>query len=118
MKRALFAAAISIAVACGGEGGGGGDDGAHVPDASDVVIGANTTVSAFDGEHVYFGGEPNRRTVDTQVTFPAPGLRYSKVTLRLGLRCPMGGCDWWDRLGHLSLVQPVHVVASGRQVFS
>ena len=106
MKRALYAAAVSMTVACGGGSGGGGGGGADNLDASDVMIGANTTVTAFDGEHVYFGGEPNRRNVDKQVTFPAPGLRYSKVTLRLGLRCPMGGCDWWDRLGHLSLVQP------------
>ncbi|HVK73387.1 MAG TPA: peptide-N-glycosidase F-related protein [Kofleriaceae bacterium] len=105
MKRALLAVAVSFAVACGGGGGGGGGDAAE-PDASDVTIGASTTVVAFDGEHVYFGGEPNRRNVDKEVTFPAPGLRYSKITLRLGLRCPTGGCDWWDRLGHLSLVKP------------
>jgi len=102
MKRALYAVAVSMAVACGGGGGGGADE----PDASDVVIGANTTVVAFEGEHVYFGGEPNRRTVDKPITFPEPGLRYRKVTLRIGLRCPTGGCDYWDRLARLSLVRP------------
>jgi Peptide-N-glycosidase F, C terminal/Peptide-N-glycosidase F, N terminal len=54
---------------------------------------------------VYFGN-PNRRSVDVAVTFPAPQLRYARVTLRLGLRCPTGGCDWWDRLGRLSVLLP------------
>jgi hypothetical protein len=96
--RAAVALVPLIVAACGG---GGSKD----PDAPGVPIGATTTVTAFDGEHVYFG-EPNRRTVDVEVTFPAPELRYSRVTLRLALRCPTGGCDWWDRLGRLSLVLP------------
>lgn len=87
------------AAACGG----GGDDDA--PDAPALVAGMNTTVTALDGVHVYFG-DPNRRTVDTEVTFPAADLRYTRVTLRLGLRCPTGGCDWWDRLAHISILRP------------
>jgi hypothetical protein len=90
-----------MVVACGN--GGGSDDGVVPIDAPSVPVGSDTTVVAFAGEHVYFG-DPNRRTVDKLVTFPAPELRYSRVTLRLGLRCPTGGCDWWDRLAHLSLV--------------
>ena len=86
---------LALAGACGG------DDGVAPPQP-----GADTTVVALGGEHVFFG-EPNRRTVDVPVTFPAAGLRYTQVTLHLGLRCPMpGGCDWWDRLGHLSLLLP------------
>lgn len=74
-------------------------------DSPAIVAGPNATVVALTGEHVYFG-DPNRRTVDVPVTFPAPDLRYSKVTLRLGLRCPApGGCDWWDRLGRLSIMR-------------
>lgn len=98
--RAVFTLGLALVIGCGG-GGGGGD--ATEPDAPAVPVGTDTTVIALDGEHVYFG-DPNRRTVDVAVTFPAPELRYSRVTLRLGLRCPTGGCDWWDRLGHLSLV--------------
>jgi hypothetical protein len=92
----LFAPALgalaTALLACGS-----GDD---TPQA-----GASTTVTAFTGEHVYFG-DPNRRTVDAEVTFPPAGLRYASVTLRLDLGCPTGGCDWWDRLGHLSIVRP------------
>ena len=78
-----------------------GDDGGPPP----LEPGPTTTVVALAGEHVYFG-DPNRRAVDVAVTFPPAGLRYTKVTLRLGLRCPSpGGCDWWDRLGHLALVR-------------
>jgi hypothetical protein len=25
--------------------------------------------------------------------------------LRLALRCPVGGCDWWDRLGRIAIVR-------------
>jgi hypothetical protein len=67
------------------------------------VVGEDATVTAFDDTHVYFGVE-NRRTVEAQVSFPAPGQMYESVTLTLGLGCPTGGCDWWDRLGHLALV--------------
>jgi hypothetical protein len=104
--RAVRALALALVIGCGGgNGGGGGGDDTTAPDAPTVPVGMDTTVVAFDGEHVYFGGKPNRRTVDKAVTFPAPDLRYSRVTLDLGLRCPTGGCDWWDRLGHISLVQ-------------
>lgn len=93
MRRALLVSLV-LAAACGS------DDAAAPP-----PIGVDTSVTAFAGEHVYFG-DPNRRSVDAAVTFPAAELRYSSVTLHLGLRCPTGGCDWWDRLGHLALVRP------------
>lgn len=93
---------IGTVVALAGCGGGGDDD---APDAPALVAGSNTTVTALDGVHVYFG-DPNRRTVDTEVTFPAADLRYTRVTLRLGLRCPTGGCDWWDRLARISILRP------------
>ena len=82
---------VAGALACGGS------QSASV-DAPAVVAGADTTVTGFSGEHVYFG-DPNRRSVDAPVAFPAPGLRYSAVTLHLGLRCPTGGSApstrWW-----------------------
>lgn len=102
MRGTAVAFALVLVVGCGG--GGGGEPDATEVDAPSVPVGTDTTVVGFDGEHVYFGGDPNRRTVDKAVTFPAPDLRYSRITLNLGLRCPSGGCDWWDRLGHLSIV--------------
>jgi hypothetical protein len=102
MKAVLLRAIVAVTMAACSTSGGE----SSTVDTPSVSVGTDTTVVAFDGEHVYFGGEPNRRTVDKDVTFPAPELRYSSVTLKLGLRCPpMGGCDWWDRLAHLSIVQ-------------
>src|SRR5262245_2913364 len=100
LRRVSAAIVVVVVAACGGS------TSSPAIDAPAIVPGVNTTVVALDGEHVYFG-DPNRRTVDVAVTFPAPALRYSRVTLRLGLRCPSpGGCDWWDRLGRLSVLLP------------
>ena len=108
MRRLASLTLLAGALACGGSQSAG-------VDAPAVVAGADTTVTAFSGEHVYFG-DPNRRTVDAPLTFPAPGLRYSAVTLHLGLRCPTGGCDWWDRLGRLALVVPADGATPGTEV--
>jgi hypothetical protein len=89
-------ALLLVAAACG-------DPPASTPAEPDATpVSEDTTVVAFDAEHVYFG-DPNRRTVDRAVTFPAAGQKWSRVTLTIGLSCPTGGCDWWDRLGRLSL---------------
>lgn len=93
MKRSAIAIVLGLALAACA------DDEPARPRA-----GETTTVVALAGEHVFFG-DPNRRAVDVAVTFPAADLRYTRVTLRLGLRCPDGGCDWWDRLGRLSVLQ-------------
>lgn len=91
-------AALLLVAACGGS-----STPPVEPDAEASTIGEDATVVAFDATHVYFGAE-NRRTVDVPVSFPAAGLRYESVTLSFALGCPTGGCDWWDRLGHLSIV--------------
>jgi hypothetical protein len=85
--------ALLVLAACGG-----------TQVAPDATIGTDTTVTAFSGTWVHFG-DPNTRQVDAPVAFPAPGQRWKKVTLHLSLSCPTGGCDWWDRLGHLSIMQ-------------
>jgi hypothetical protein len=79
-------------------------------DAPTVVppagAGPDTTVMAFSGTPVYFvGSMDNKRTVDAQVQFPAAGLLYKSVTLKLNLRCPAAGCDFWDRRAFLGLVR-------------
>jgi len=99
VKRVLLLLVVS---ACGTPAAG-------VPDATlggtdaDVPVGEDAHVVAFDDEHVYFGPD-DRRNVDKQVTFPAPGLSWRNVTLTITLSCPEGGCDPWDRLAHLSLI--------------
>lgn len=90
----LLAAALSACGnggAIGSDGGGGGR------------IGDDRTIDVFTGEHIYFG-DPDRRTVDTEVALPGANLSYEKVSLHLGLACPTGGCDWWDRVGRVSVV--------------
>ena len=104
--RAAVAAAAVAFGACGGSRSAAIDAPGAI-DAVAVPIGTTQTVVALDGTHVYFTGSENRRSVDVPVTFPAPDLRYAKVTLRLGLRCPApGGCDPWDRLARLSILRP------------
>src|SRR5262249_26491767 len=78
------------------------------PDARPPAVDADLTI--FDGAYVYFGSE-NHRQIDTDVTLPAAGGLYRAITLDLALRCPpSGGCDWWDRHGHLALVRGGHEI--------
>jgi hypothetical protein len=70
--------------------------------------GPDTTVMAFSGTPVYFAsGMDNKRIVDATVKFPGAALLYKTVTLKLGLRCPTGGCDFWDRRAYLGVVNKV-----------
>ncbi|MBK9036137.1 MAG: hypothetical protein IPL61_33660 [Myxococcales bacterium] len=103
LRATLAATAVVALLGCGGD------------DAPTVRAGADVVVTALAGEHVYFG-DPNRRAVDVAVAFPEAGLRYQQVTLRIGLGCPTGGCDWWDRLGHLALVTPATATAPEREL--
>ena len=75
---------------------------ARLPDAR-PPDGRDQTVALFSGAHVYFGAE-NRRQLDAAVELPAADAQYRNLTLTLALRCPGGGCDWWDRHGHLSIM--------------
>ena len=75
---------------------------ARLPDAR-PPDGRDQTVALFSGAHVYFGAE-NRRQLDAAVELPGADAQYRNLTLTLALRCPNGGCDWWDRHGHLSIM--------------
>jgi hypothetical protein len=113
MKTQSLAVVLFGLVACGGgqTPPGGDDDDGVGPDAP---VAEDTTVVGFDDEFVHFTVE-NRRVVDKAVTFPAAGQSWKKVTLHLGLACPLdGGCDWWDRLGRLSLVEGEGEAGGGR----
>ncbi len=76
-----------------------GDDTA----GDDRLPGEDATVVVFDGEHVYFGDQ-DRRSVDVEVEFPAEDVTFEQITGRFALRCPDGGCDWWDRYATFGLV--------------
>jgi len=79
--------------------GNAGDDGGSGP-------GADVTVSAFDGAHLFFkdwSTAGNQRVVTAQGAFPATGT-YAKIVLHVTLACPQGGCDVYDRFGTIGLV--------------
>jgi len=76
--------------------------------AAPIEPGPDTSVTAFDGTHVFFsGGEDgqNMRSVDVDLEFPPAELGYASVSLELGLRCPDGACDWWDRAAYIGVVE-------------
>ena len=84
-----------------GADGTGGDDLWPAPSPGDDV-----TLTLFEGRHLYYLGESeNLREVDLEVEFPGADAGYSAVTLDLGVRCPDGGCDHWDRYGSLAVVE-------------
>jgi hypothetical protein len=63
------------------------------------VAGPNTTVSVFQGAHM----TGSNRQTDTMVNLPT-GL-FSNITLTWKLSCPPAGCDPWDRIAELHIVQ-------------
>jgi hypothetical protein len=75
--------------------------------APEKEIGPDLSLTAFLGEHIFFGSE-NRRMVDKTITFPAAHLAYKKITLQFSLRCPNNRCDFWDRFGSLGIVLNPH----------
>jgi hypothetical protein len=83
-----------------------GDD-ASAGDASGDDGGVVTSIAAFDKTLVCFGNGgagPCSRTVDKPATFPATGT-FQKIVMHVGLTCPTNGCDRWDRVGSIQLVQ-------------
>lgn len=62
------------------------------------------TVVALDGVHQYFGSD-DTRTVEQEVAFPPAESSFSRIVLRYALSCPEGGCDPWDRLASLFIVE-------------
>ncbi len=84
-----------------------GDPDASADDASDLDGGVVTSVAAFDKTLVCFGSGgtgPCSRTVDRAVTFPTTGS-FRKIVMHVSLTCPTNGCDHWDRVGSIQLVQ-------------
>ncbi|MCX4246070.1 peptide-N-glycosidase F-related protein [Paraliomyxa miuraensis] len=82
-----------------------GESSGSTTGAPPVEPGPDTSVAAFDGAHVYFLGDDNMRSIDVEVEFPPAMFGYESVTLELGLRCPNGLCDWWDRFGNIAVVE-------------
>lgn len=73
-----------------------------------IEPGPDASVTAFDAAHVFFlGWDPgqNLRSIDVDVELPDAALGYEVATLELGLGCPDGACDWWDRAGYIGVVE-------------
>ena len=95
IRAAFTSALVTLLLAgCGGSS-------SSPPDAN---YGVDVVVSAFAETHVYFGAE-NRRVVDTTVVFPPAAALYRSISLDFALGCPNNACDYWDRLGWLSIVR-------------
>ncbi len=62
----------------------------------------DVSVTAFSGARIYFGSG-GQREIEGHADFP-PNGPWKKVTMRLELSCPQQGCDPWDRVGAIGLV--------------
>lgn len=85
-----------------------GSSGSATTGGPTIEPGPDASVTAFDGAHVFFLGweeGQNLRSIDVEVDFPPAELGYESVSLALGLRCPDGLCDWWDRAAYIAVVE-------------
>lgn len=64
--------------------------------------GDTTTVYTFIEQNHNFGSAGREHT--ETFTFPDGSVDYNQITLEYIMSCPPGGCDPWDRIGHLSVV--------------
>ncbi len=71
------------------------------PDATPAPT-QDVTVTAFDLAPVNFNGG-GMREIEGHADFPANGP-WQKVTMHLTLTCPSSGCDPWDRIGAIGLM--------------
>ncbi len=81
------------------DGGSTGEDSS----STGPQAGVDAFIEAFSGEHFYYLPEDDQRTRQVDLAFPEDGS-YEHIALHLGLRCPEGGCDDWDRIGWIGLV--------------
>ncbi len=73
-----------------------------VPESTEQV----TTVPTYDA--AYFNwADAQEKTF----TFPDASLSTEKITMYMTMACAPGGCDPWDRLGHLKVKRPTGAVA-------
>jgi peptide-N-glycosidase F-like protein len=72
------------------------------PDAGPPPPTEDVSVTAFDHARIYFGNGGSRE-IEAQAELP-PNGPWQRVTLHLELSCPQQGCDPWDRIGSLGLM--------------
>jgi hypothetical protein len=67
------------------------------------VIGTDATVTLFD--HVLFSWDGQHNNRESRAGVNLPDGAYSRITLHLALDCPGGGCDPYDRLSTIGIVE-------------
>ena len=77
------------------------------PDAGVVdggpAPGEDQVVTLFDLEDIYFAAGDDRREREAAVVFPPARETFSAIRLDIALTCPQGGCDFYDRIGTISV---------------
>ena len=68
-----------------------------------TFINADTTVTALNNVHHYFGSGTNNRTVYETVRLPSENHNFAQIFMHFSLSCPNGGCDPWDRKASISV---------------
>jgi hypothetical protein len=72
------------------------------PDAAPPPPTQDVSVTAFNAAPVNFNGGSSRE-IEGHAEFPANGP-WQKVTMHLTLSCPAAGCDPWDRVGSIGVM--------------
>lgn len=75
----------------------------------------DTTITTFNKVHQGFGGGLNRTEVDTFI-FPSAVTDYDTILMHVILDCPTGGCDPWDRLAYIQLIDNNYSYEIGRYI--
>src|SRR6201992_1254814 len=73
--------------------------------ASEPGAGVDTTVNIFTNQLFAFDSTGNTREHTATVVLPTAGT-YAKITLHVQLTGPSKGCDPYDRVATLGVVQP------------
>ena len=76
---------------------------------------SDTTITTFFEVHQGFGGDLNRTETDTFI-FPPSVTGYDSILMHVTLKCPSGGCDPWDRLAYIQLINNGYTYEIGRYV--
>ena len=72
--------------------------------ATEPGAGVDTTVNIFTNQLFAFDNS-NKRENTATVDLPTAGT-YAKITLHVALSCPSKGCDPYDRVATLGVIQP------------
>ena len=81
-----------------------------------TIIFSDTTIVAFESVHQSFGNLGNNRTVVDTIQLPQSNVGFSDIIMSVGLECPTGGCDPWDRKAKIDVMHLNQWFEIGRYV--